>query len=194
MCKECQHFFYRAFLETCRIENKHLVPWMNSLLSILTKWYSSHCKGITQVIIWAGNSALFPFRLLYNIIRSSVATLEPSGSLSADSEPLSGPPLKKPRPEISRSNSTSTHQRLTNQRGEGVVSRRWSVRAAANQRRSRLHNALASTIVGRLNGTLFMSTRRLFKETPRDQPEVSAAARAAWNSCAYCLTFNINIR
>lgn len=110
----------------------------------------------------------FPFRLLYNIISSSSeATSEPSVSFSADSEPLSGPPLKKPRPEISRSNSTSTHQRPTNQSAEGVVSRRWSVGPPANQRRSRLHNALASTIVGGLNGALFMSTRRLFKETPR---------------------------
>lgn len=46
----------------------------------------------------------------------------------------SGPPLSLPRPEISRSNSTSTHQRLTNQSALGVVLREWSVRLLANQR------------------------------------------------------------
>lgn len=44
------------------------------------------------------------------------------------------PPLRQPRPEISRSNSTSTHQRLTNQSAQGVVLREWSVRLVANQR------------------------------------------------------------
>lgn len=114
-----------------------------------------------------------------------MATSEPSRSIGADNVPLLGAPLRKSRPEISRSNSTSTHQRLTNQRAEEVVSRRWSVSAAANQRWSRLHKALASTIVGRLNATLFMSTRRLFKEAQ------CPAADAVWKSMYFFPTLNV---
>lgn len=115
------------------------------------------------MVEYEGHFALFFLQLRY-IISSSTATSESSLSSNV---PLSRPPLKKSRPEISRSNSISTHQRLTNQRAEEVVLRRWSVSAGANERWSREHKALASTIVGHLSVTLFAATRRLFKEAQR---------------------------
>lgn len=93
-------------------------------------------------------------------------------------QPLSASPLcqrsasrrqfllyRSPAPKSVDQIQHRTHQRLTNQSAEGVVSRWWSGRPVANERAVWTDKELASMIVGRLNGTLFMSTLSLFKET-----------------------------
>lgn len=84
-----------------------------------------------------------------------------------------GPPLNKPRPEISRSNSASRSCASDQSRCSGAGLSRWSGKTSTNQRASSLNKRFTKSVARLVGRTLFMFSERQLKETWQEIADIT---------------------